>query len=225
MTTKKENRGGRREGAGRPRKENKLQREAHSIRAFKKEWKLIKYNAQNLKKKNIDRFYFNELLSMGNLKFLNEHRYKAENYFKEKYEQNAILNEKEVEQLFPVYIFGENLLHLKIPGVRIKIINYNNVKVVENILKKEMHLGEKDFLVSLEPIEINIYGKSITSMCIYLFKKELEENLKLSEMIYDKLKEKSLNVMILPTYYVLPIKIKIEKREEDGNRCFRILSM
>ena len=43
-------------------------------------------------------------------------------------------------------------------------------------------------------------------MCIYLLKKELEENLKLSDMIYDKLKEKSLNVMILPTYYVLPIK-------------------
>lgn len=225
MTTNKENRGGRREGAGRPRKENKLQREAHSIRAFKKEWKLIKYNATNLKKENINRFYFNELLSMGNLKFLNEHRYKAENYFKEKCEQNAILNEKEVEQLFPVYIFGENLLHLKIPGVRIKIINYDDVDVIKNILEKEMNLKRKEFLVSLDPIEINIYGESITSMCIYLLKKELEENLKLSDMIYDKLKEKSLNVMILPTYYVLPIKIKIEKQEEDGNRCFRILSM
>lgn len=224
MTTKKENRGGRREGAGRPRKENKVQREAHSIRAFKKEWKLIKYNAQNLKKKNIDRFYFNELLSIGNLKFLNEHRYKAEHYFKEKCEQNAILNEKEVEQLFPVYIFGENLLHLKIPGVRIKIINYNDVDVIKNILEKELNLERKEFLVSLEPIEKNIYGENITSMCIYLFKKELEENLKLSERIYNKLKEKSLNAMILPTYYVLPIKIKIEKQDEDGNRYFRILS-
>lgn len=225
MNQKKETRGGRREGAGRPRKENKVQREAHSVRAFKKEWKLIKYNAQNLKKKNIDRFYFNELLSMGNLKFLNEYRYKAENYFKEKCEQNAILNEKEVEKLFPVFIFGEKCLYLKIPGVLLEIYNYTNTKNIEKILAEELNLKkDKDFLVALGRIEKNIYGENIEVMYIYLLNRELDENLKLSDMIHDKLKEKSLNAMILPTHYLLPITIKIEKQDEDGNRYFRILN-
>lgn len=43
MEEKKETRGGKREGAGRPKKkeEDKLQRSAHAIRAFDDEWELI----------------------------------------------------------------------------------------------------------------------------------------------------------------------------------------
>lgn len=61
MLKKKENRGGRREGAGRPRKQDKIQRKVHSIRAFDDEWELIQ-EFKNLVRK--DKIKCNKIIKL-----------------------------------------------------------------------------------------------------------------------------------------------------------------